>query len=70
MNLCERCVEDGLERTGQWVVERDAYLCDSCETTLNEAAYERMCEDYYGGGGNQTMDEHYQAAAKQKREQR
>ena len=46
------------------------FLCDNCFTNAAEAAFERMCEDYYGGSDCVTIDEKYQAAAKVKREQR
>jgi hypothetical protein len=69
MELCEKCLEDAIERTAtddRWGVK----LCGSCATSDDEAAYERSMEDYYGGSGPVTMQEHYDAAAKQKREQR
>jgi hypothetical protein len=44
------------------------FLCDNCYTSAAEAAFERMCEDFYTGSGPVTMQEQYDAAAKQKRE--
>ncbi len=46
---CERCLEDGKRSAGRWSVEHGAHLCDSHETSANEAAHERMVENYYGG---------------------
>ena len=41
--------------------------CDRC-SDANEAAYERSLEDYYGGSGPRSVQEQYEAAARQKRE--
>lgn len=68
MANCERCEErhDRI-REGQphWT---DAILCADCVQDEAEIAHERFLEDYYGGSGYVTLDEQYQAAAKQKRE--
>lgn len=37
---CERCLEDGVRSAGAWSVEHGSHLCDSHETSANEAAYE------------------------------
>lgn len=69
MTLCEKCLEDAVERTAteeRWGVK----LCDSCATSEDEAAYERSLSEYYGGSGAQTQQEQYDAAAQQKRSQR
>lgn len=63
---CDNC--DG-ERRGT-ADETGEVLCESCATSRAEAAHERMLEDYYGGSGPVTLDEHYQAAAAQRRELR
>lgn len=44
------------------------FLCDNCATNMAEAAHERMLENYYGASTPQTLQEQYDAAAKQKRE--
>ena len=46
------------------------FLCDNCYTSAAEAAFERMCEDFYGGSGPVTIQEQYDAAAKERRELR
>ena len=48
-------------------------MCDEPSTTRSdaaEAAYERQCEDYYGGSGPMTLDEQHRAAWLQKQELR
>ncbi len=68
--LCESCAETedhdvpGTER------ENGSVLCDNCCDRESEAAYERMLENYYGGSGPQTIQEHYDAAVKERRELR
>jgi RecJ-like exonuclease len=49
--------------------ECDCGLCDSCISAA-EAAYERQCEDFYGGSGPLTMDEQHRTAWLQKQELR
>lgn len=44
--------------------------CDDCMSDAAEAAYERRCEDFYGGSGPVTMDEQHRAAWQQKQELR
>ncbi len=67
---CERCIEreehppEGTER------ENGAVLCDDCCDRESEAAHERMLENYYGGSGPVTVQEHYDAAVKERRELR
>lgn len=31
--------------------EYGEFVCDGCEQNAAEAAYERQCEDFHGGGG-------------------
>ena len=38
-----------------------------CELNANEAAEQRQMADYYGADTPQTVEEHYQAAARDKR---
>jgi hypothetical protein len=44
--------------------------CEDCMSAASEAAYERQCEDFYGGSGPPTMDEQHRAAWLQKQELR
>lgn len=68
---CIRCQENGIDRPGTMGdYGIDGPYCDDCWSNQAEAAYERMLEDYYGGSGLVTMQEHYDAAAQRKREQR
>lgn len=69
MATCERCEERDVIREATYV-ENGWSLCDDCRDTEAEAAHERMLSDYYGGSAPVTMDEQYQAAAKQRRELR
>lgn len=67
--ICAACDEDGIitlateERFGIW-------LCASCATAEDEAAYERMLADYYGGASAQTVNEQSQAAHRDRAELR
>ena len=62
---CAHCAED-------LAPEQDVCpMCDEPSTTRSdaeEAAYERFCEDFYGGSGPMTLDEQHRAAWLQKRE--
>lgn len=61
MTLCEKCLEDAVERTAteeRWGVP----LCGSCATNEDEAAYEASLSDYYGGSGAVTLTEQHAAA--------
>jgi hypothetical protein len=59
MALCERCEK----APGNFYDEtRDMWLCDSCETTMNEQAHERMLDRYYGGSQCQSINEQYHQA--------
>jgi hypothetical protein len=67
---CEQCLENE-----DAIVPGEDYgdgeiLCNDCRDARAEAAYERSMADYYGGDTPQTDREHYDAAAKQKREMR
>ena len=62
--------DSGCGRRGTHNDDLGEVVCADCETTRNEAAYERSLEDYYGGSGPVTLDEQYQAAAAIKRSQR
>lgn len=46
------------------------FLCDNCYSSRGEAAYERFLDDFYGGSGPVTVQEHYDAAIKQRAELR
>lgn len=70
MANCERC-EEKHDRIRPAVEQGDGYqLCDDCRSDEAEAAHERFLEDYYGGSGPVTIQEQYQAAAKERRELR
>lgn len=55
---CEHCSGEG---------ECD---CDECTSAASEAAYERRCEDFYGGSRPVTLDEQHRAAWHQKQDLR
>lgn len=67
--ICARCDEDGVVTlaTDEHMGE---HYCNNCFTNMAEAAYERMCEDFYGGSGPQTVQEQYDAAVKDRAELR
>lgn len=67
--LCERCEDQGRERPATYL-EGSWRLCESCRDAVAEQQHEDRIADYYGASTPQTIDEQYQAAAKQKREQR
>jgi hypothetical protein len=70
MTHCEDCFEkDGSIVPGENYGD-GCVLCSNCSSDRAEAAYERSMADYYGGDTPQTDREHYEAAAKQKREMR
>jgi hypothetical protein len=67
--ICARCDENGIITlaTEEHMGER---YCGDCLSTMAEAAYERMCEDFYGGSQPVTIQEQYDAAVKERRELR
>lgn len=67
---CTRCEEKYDRERPATYTEFGHQLCDDCRDVLSEAAWESFCEDYYGGSSPCTIHEHYDAAAKVKREQR
>lgn len=71
MTNCLRCAEkfDRI-RPGQQYGAWEDPMCEDCRTDAEEAAYERHCEDYYGGSGPVTIQEQYDAAVKERRELR
>lgn len=68
--FCEPCQVRGIDVPGTQEAHECWPLCDNCRQDDAEAAYERVCEDYYGGSGYVTLDEQYQQAARVKREGR
>lgn len=70
MANCERCEERHDRIREATYLENDWCLCDDCRDAESEAAWDRFCDDYYGGSGPVTLDEHYQAAVKQRAELR
>ena len=70
MSLCEICEEKGIEREGTKPSGWDTVMCEDCQDRASEAAWESFMEDYYGGGGPVTINEQYQAAAKERAELR
>ena len=64
--FCDRCEED-FTLTNKASTERPE-LCESCEMTASERAWERSLGDLYGSDLPYTLEEEYQAAAKLKRE--
>ena len=62
---CERCAEQPAT-----VNRFDVMVCSDCDTSMNEAAYERSLSDYYGGASAQNESERTHAAHAAKREGR
>lgn len=62
---CEHC--DSAPATHEHYGE---HYCDDCFDAASEAAWERFCEDFYGGSGAVTVLEQYDAAQRQRRELR
>lgn len=56
--LCQTCEEQGIERLATEERHGDP-LCASCATSQDEAAYERMLDDHYGGSGPQSDRERF-----------
>ena len=68
MANCERCFDRyDRVRPGE-LQENGDTLCDDCCDAASEMAYERFIERYHGGSGPVTIEEQYQAAARQKQE--
>jgi hypothetical protein len=65
--LCERCLEDGIQKSGTVDEFGNGPWCDDCRSSQAEAAHERMLEDFYGGCGPVTIHEQCAAADKQRR---
>lgn len=75
--FCERCEEDGETVPAEYELDArydgsggGGFLCDNCATNMAEAAYERKLDAYYGSSAPQTVQEHYDAAVKQREELR
>ena len=81
---CKECDGNGFvmkrqPRLGRGLYEVDCEACcghgwrpmnDEEQSDAAEAAYERFCEDFYGGSSPVTLDEQHRAAWLQKREAR
>jgi len=59
--LCVKCEEDGTETLATTERWGEPY-CEDCDTSANEAAYERSLSDYYGGSGAVSLKEQMDAA--------
>jgi hypothetical protein len=60
---CARCTE--LVAVGSGVRSSGLLFCsDDCESSYGEAAYEAMCEDFYGGSSPQTDRERAEVSAR------
>lgn len=60
--LCVNCLEDGTET----LATRERWgqlICENCDQNANEAAYESMLSDFYGGSGPVTVNEFCARAA-------
>jgi hypothetical protein len=76
--FCERCAETEADpvpaehELDSWGDGSGGggFLCGNCCMNAAEAAYERFLDDYYGGSGPVTIQEHYDAAVKERRELR
>ena len=70
MTLCTTCLENDEEVAG--TVREGGYepMCDDCYQNAAEKAFERMVEDFYGGGGPMTIHEKHQAADRERRDLR
>lgn len=60
VNACERCEHP----THNAENEYGEFICDNCEQNAAEAAYERFCEDFHGGGGPLPLIEQQRQALK------
>lgn len=60
---CEKC---GCKLNGEaaYVEATDEVWCHSCADNAAEAAYERYCEDFHGGGGPLPLLEQQRQAMK------
>lgn len=67
--ICARCDENG-RITLATEEHMGEHYCSNCLSTMAEAAHERMIEDFYGGSSPQSINEQYQAAARDRRELR
>ena len=70
MVTCERC-EDRYDRLREATyIEGSWRLCDDCCDDVAEQQHEARIEAYYGASTPQTLQEQYDAAARQKRDTR
>lgn len=66
--FCEPCqVKHGIDVPGTQEAHECWPLCEHCRQHEAEAAYERFCEDYYGGSGCVTQKEQYEKAHSDRR---
>jgi hypothetical protein len=67
--LCDEPIADGDPTFDTVSGDEGHERCrESHEQNEAERAYESFCSDYYGGDGPCTVQEHYEAAWKQRRE--
>lgn len=61
---CEGCeaVDVPLRDYYDGRMKKPLMLCEDCETTKAEQAYERSCADFYGGSGDATTARHIREA--------
>lgn len=66
--VCEQClcsygeVEHATERVSREGYGPDEWLCPRCYYQATEGAWERYCEDFYGGSAPMTFREREEAA--------
>jgi hypothetical protein len=75
--VCKLCEEDDVETPADYELDSrgegsggGGFLCDGHYTKLAEDQYESMLERFYGSSSPQTVQEHYDAAAKERRDVR
>lgn len=67
--VCVTCDEHGVIRLATTTRWEDA-LCEDCAQHQDEASYERMLDDFYGGAGASGITEQMSAAYALDRSQR
>jgi hypothetical protein len=64
---CEDCLYIRCVDCEEEIVKEPGTRCAECESSHNEAAYERSLDRFYGGDGARPIQEQYEQAALEKR---
>lgn len=62
INPCDKCEQPTTADENEY----GEFICDDCGQKAAEAAYERLCEDFHGGGGPLQLIEQQRQALKLK----